>query len=241
MSLIFSYESYKYLLNSLMDHGYRLTSFLNLEESVSAPQAIIRHDVDMSPKKAAKMALVEAEENVYGTYFFMLSSAWYNLLDKENEACLHEISNMGHEIGLHFDISKYEDMEEDDIQHCILRELDVLSTAISCPVKAISWHIPDERLCGKRLNFLEERWVKNAYDPKYFMEFKYLSDSNMNWREDPFDFMDKEKYPRLQILTHPVWYADQHTPKRDVIVREIGQKVISEFRYLRLIVSDSFG
>lgn len=234
MPVEFTYEAYTQLLRELKTAGYRLAPFLR-EETGCQRQAIIRHDVDISPERAAEMAKLELDENVTATYFFMLSSEFYNLMDRDNEEALLEIRGMGHEIGLHFDMSKYSIHNDAELERQLVKELNVLGELLSMPIKAVSWHKPVERYYGKRLQFLHDRWIKNAYDPEYVEGYKYLSDSNMTWREIPEDHIDPDRFPKLQILTHPVWYWSEEKSKRQILNIELGMKAISTVRYLEVI------
>lgn len=192
------------LIEKLRSSGYSITNFSSLDY-ISGPHAIIRHDVDLSPAKAEMLAWREQGLNFHSTYFFMVSSPWYNLLEKENEQALRKIQEYGHEIGLHFDASKYTGQ---DLIPCIKRELKILEAITGSPVKSFSWHIPVKKMLGRKLVALDEIGVRNAYDPKFYKGHKYLSDSMMRWRENPEEFLDTHRFPRLQILTHPVWYSE---------------------------------
>ena len=61
------------------------------------------HDIDFSVKEAYKIALIEKDMGIKANYFFMLSSNTYNPLSNENRSYIERISNLGHEISLHFD------------------------------------------------------------------------------------------------------------------------------------------
>ena len=234
MWMSFTYNAYKAMLEMLMNAGYRLTSFANQEDTAPV-QAIIRHDVDISPVKALGMARCEEDLGVTSTYFFMVGSDWYNLMTEENQEVLYEIKEMGHEIGLHFDCGKYHIRNDIGLERHVLRELNVLGSILGAPVKSISWHIPSESSVDRRLDFLEDRWINNAYDPKFFSKYKYLSDSNMRWREDPIECIDPNRFPKLQILTHPFWYEFDERTKREILNGELGRKTISNIRYLEVI------
>jgi len=230
----FTYEAYSRFLRELKAAGYRLTSFLR-EETGCSRQVILRHDVDIAPEKAVQMAKLELDYGVNSTYFFMLSSEFYNLMDQDNEEALLEIRGMGHEIGLHFDIAKYLIHNEAELERQLMKELNVLGELLSMPIKAVSWHIPDKRYYNRALQFLRDRWIKNAYDPEFVSQYKYLSDSNMRWRENPLECIDPDRFPKLQILTHPVWYWEEERGKREILNVELGMKAISTVRYLEVI------
>jgi len=203
----FTYDSYLKMLSELKKSGYSLVRFQDADKSSDVPRAILRHDVDVSPIKALEMARIEHDSGVRSTYFVMVSSSFYNALAKENEEAILEIEHLGHEIGLHFDVSKYNGVSHRLLIEAISRELNILSTVIRKKVKSLSWHIPDKDLLGQHIAFLDRNGVKNAYDPEFFYGYRYFSDSMMRWRDYP-ERLDPEKEPLLQILTHPVWYQE---------------------------------
>ncbi len=213
----FMYSNYLALLSGLGKAGYSLIPFCEAR-NVAGPRAIIRHDIDLSPDKALYMAEIEQTAGVSSTYFVMVSSSWYNLFDRKNERCIRSILDMGHEVGLHFDAAKYGIIDKYVLQDAVLREMDLLNRIIDRKAISISWHIPDKEFIGTRLDFLEQRGYMNAYDPEFFFGYKYLSDSSMNWRECPEQFMNVKEYPKIQILTHPIWYSDQSGIDGDAIM-----------------------
>lgn len=152
------------------------------------------------------MAEREAEIDAKATYFVMLSSDFYNPMAEENEMALKRISGLGHEIGLHFDVRKYGDISEEQLCRYIGKEAKILGDIVEKRVTSMSWHRPYKDYYGKCIRGLDEIGIRNAYDKKFVESYKYCSDSMMNWRDDPLDFMDTDVCPKLQILTHPVWY-----------------------------------
>lgn len=228
----FMYADYIFLLSKLRECGYSLVPFRSVGK-VGGPKAIIRHDIDLSPGKAAYMAELERKANVSSTYFVMVSSSWYNLLDRNNEESIRRIMDLGHEVGLHFDASKYGVLDEHGLRDAVLREMDLLNRITSGEVTSVSWHIPNGDLLGKRLDFLERRGYANAYDPKFFRGYKYLSDSSMEWRENPDEFIDVKEYPNLQILTHPIWYTYYDGMDGDSIMRfTLEEREADDIAYL---------
>jgi hypothetical protein len=230
----FTYQWYISLLRSLRENGYSLIPFRDAEK-IEGPHAIIRHDIDVSLESAVPFAELEAREGISSTYFVLLSSRMYNLLDPRSEEKISQIIRLEHEIGLHFDITKYEGSGE-TIERIIIREIGTLESLFGSKVNSISWHIPQKSLLGKRIPELYAAGVKNAYDPSLFYEYKYLSDSMMEWRQNPHDFNDSGKYPRLQILTHPIWYSRSGGANRGDILRgEYRSKRDDDVRYLKAI------
>lgn len=197
----FSYTDYFLLLKKMKNAGYRLLKFNDAGQHTETT-AVIRHDIDISLEQAFLFASLEKSYDIKSTYFVMLGSQYYNALTIENQTYINKIKSMGHEIGLHFDFCNSDSFEQD-----VTLELGVLESIIKEPVRSVSWHKPVSHLLGKDVDFLKKRDIKNAYDEKFFSGCVYLSDSQMQWRVQPEDFIDPRKYPRIQLLTHPIWYS----------------------------------
>ena len=58
---------------------------------------ILRHDVDRNPNQAIKIAEIASELNIKGTFNFRV------LNNKLDERHIKKISNLGHEIGYHYE------------------------------------------------------------------------------------------------------------------------------------------
>ena len=232
----FTYGDYLDLLDHVYQSGYSLVRFDEVNYT-PGPKAIIRHDIDISTGLAVRMAEKEAIEGVSSTYFAMISSDFYNAFDRENRSNLREIRNYGHEVGLHFDISKYKYDTEDELKAYIKGELSILQHIIGDKVRSISWHIPPKDYVGKEIGFLRDDGIMNAYDPMFVNNYKYVSDSMMRWREDPYEYIDVDKCENLQILTHPVWYSDEGGKTSHEMLHEAlyGRRV-SCIRYLETIL-----
>lgn len=103
----YTYAAYRNMMKSLKNNGYTPIRFCDVSDEIDYP-AIIRHDVDMDLQEAVKLAGIEKNEGIRSTYFVMLSSEYYNLLTGRNLKSAREILRLGHEIGLHFDITAYD-------------------------------------------------------------------------------------------------------------------------------------
>lgn len=198
----FTYEIYRDLLAYLRDNGYTFSDYQ--QNTGENKTVILRHDVDWSPAKALKMAEIEAEMGVSSTYFFLLTSPFYNSMCKQNRNCIEQILELGHRIGLHFSTHQYWSSEprEQILIERVRTENQVLSEYFSSKVHAVSFHIPpDWILCRKFEEFI------STYEPRFFDEIAYRGDSNQRWRENnPFE-SDIPDY--LQVLVHPgLWGID---------------------------------
>jgi hypothetical protein len=104
----FTYNSYQELLNLIIDSGYSITNYHTHAEYEKS--CIIRHDIDADIEKAVKLAEIESEfsrTEIRTTYFVLLKSNLYNIIEKTNIKNLKQIIEFGHNIGLHFDETQY--------------------------------------------------------------------------------------------------------------------------------------
>lgn len=220
----FLYTDYLDYLEQLRAAGYVLSTFEG--NSTPAPSALIRHDIDVSPVKALEMAQMESTHQVQATYFVLLTSRFYNLLERENEQAIRAICKLGHEVGVHFDFSKYgASLSHSELQDAVFYETGILSRILEGrPIHSISWHIPMKAYLGKDVPlFSDSGELKNAYSSEYFYGYKYISDSMMRWREVPEQMVSPSKYPKLQILTHPIWYSKEGEHSDLTILTELRQ------------------
>lgn len=210
----FTYKAFSELIELLKKEGYIFSSYHDYKSKEKC--VIFRHDVDYSLYKALDLAKIEYESEVKSIYFVLLSTNFYNIFSKESYDVLKEIMNLGHEVGLHFDETKYEINSIEDFKLYIENEIKVLELLFGKPIVYVSMHRPSKLVLDNDIVFDN---VVNSYSKEFFREFKYISDSRMNWREDVFEIVNSGKYNKLHILTHPFWYADKQ--------EDIGEKLIN--------------
>ncbi len=182
---------------------------------------LLRHDVDFSLDYALKMAKAEAEHGLHATYFVLLHSPYYNALSEPNVSIIRNISELGHEIGLHYD-PLFLPVSSTKAFTRIEEETRLLANITGKKITSIAPHngtdLPKMKT-NRLLGFLNGRGSqisKTAF---------YISDSVQNWRLGCMcNHIDKEK--RLQILTHPIWWGEHHKP-RDIILDEFKNNVVT--------------
>lgn len=232
----FTFERYRSLLARLLDTNARFRSFETRGAAVEGdsrptrPTVFLRHDVDWSPRKARRLAAIEAEHGVEATYFVLVSATAYNPLDRETRAALDDIAARGHRIGVHVDLRDSDDGVEpnpDALRDRIERGRAVLEAAGADPCVAVSFHNPPEWLIGRRLDL---DGVVNTYAPRFVDGSTYVADSNQRWRSEP---PLAESIPnRLHLLTHPVlwgerdaWTVDRLREERDYHAERLSRSL----------------
>lgn len=209
----FTRDNYRRLLRiAKKNYAFRRFDNYNKDERF----VIWRHDVDFSAHAAKKFALIESEEGVQATYFLLLHSEFYNLLEREITDCVKDIIRHGHAIGLHVD-SRYHNLEnENGLRIALKREKKILEDIFQIPVNVFSFHIttPFATKCHKTAY----AGLLNAHAKFLREKVGYCSDSNGYWRFRRLeDVLVEASDERLQVLTHPeLWQHLPMSPKERV-------------------------
>jgi hypothetical protein len=202
MAKDFTLSGYDALLTAFRERDYKSAMYDNVVPG--AKEVLLRHDIDMSIEAAVATAQIEADASMRATYFVLLRSEFYNPFAPASKAGLNEIAQLGHDIGLHFDAALYEhDLAA--LNRAAEEECAVLETLLGRTVSVISFHRPAKALLG-----LEQPIARrvHAYQPKYFSEMGYCSDSRGAWHYGhPLEHECVRDGRALQLLTHPLWWT----------------------------------
>jgi hypothetical protein len=212
------------------ENGYRTClrlaknsySFIGFRDAGPLKSILWRHDCDGSIHRAARLAEIEAEEGVRTTYFLFPRCLYYNLLSADISACVRHILDLGHEIGLHFDPTFYDEtLDGTALVQAIERERDLLANEFGSHPTSVSFHLygvlkspmpEDDMIAG----------MVNAYGKSLKANYGYVSDSNGVWRFRRLrTVLEEAKEERLQVLTHPEWWTPEAMPPRARLQRAI--------------------
>lgn len=178
--------------------------------SSEMPHVLWRHDVDFSVHRAVKLAQIEAEEGVAATYFLQLGSPFYNLLEPSVLSRARRIADLGHRIGLHFDMAAYVSPDsEHELERILGSERRILAEITGAAVESFSFHNPG--LTGaESVRHEVVAGMINAYAPSIKGRYSYISDSNGYWQERRLpDVVLAANEERLHVLTHPEWWSPE--------------------------------
>jgi hypothetical protein len=175
----------------------------------SEPFFILRHDVDYSPVAALRLARLEAKRGYRATYFLLLSSTCYSLLTPEAAALAPQLVELGHEVGLHYDLGVFKELPRERWDDLLRAQVLLLSRLAGAPVCSIAMHQPG--LNGED-PFAAPMGFLNAYDDAFFKEMPYLSDSCRAWRDSAWEILSGGPVPpRFQAVFHPInWGPGGH-------------------------------
>jgi hypothetical protein len=206
----FTYDYYRRLLDTVMAR-FQPILLKDAPEGIPSaePQAVVRHDVDVSPLRALAMAEIEAEASFQSTYLFLIDTPLYRLEDQGCRSVLREMIAMGHDVGLHYELHavlRERAVSLREVEEQIQQDADRLAQITGQAVRAVSFHRPIATFLRGQMRI---GGLVNAY-AKELMEW-YISDSNGNWREgEPIPQIEARRHNLIQILVHPIWWGPEH-------------------------------
>lgn len=237
----FTEQGYAWLLD-MAAAKYRFVDAADIWNADS-PAVVWRHDVDYSPHRALALARMEHERGLQAVYHVMLSSRYYNAFEPEIVAILREIAGMGHFLGAHVDLDVFGD-DDDTVSSETVRaraafERRTIETILERPLTSTSFH--NYTLNTKRV--AQEDTIEglpNLSATRWFKELKYVSDSNGLWRyENAHDVLSADAYPRLMVLTHPVWWTPEDMSPFARVLRSVdGRARANRDIYLKVLGRD---
>jgi len=207
----FRYSYFRQLLHTVRSRFrvHVLRSAPEVLPNNGPPILFLRHDVKISPGRALRMAEIEYEYGLPASYMVRADSPLYSLDERQVRIQLLEMIQMGHEVGLHFDLAR-----ETRLSPSYLRLLETEIRAacdrvehITCrPVRSLSFQRPLPLLSGGPLLLCGR---VNA-DSRELREWS-LSDEGGNCQAgDPEKLVSEYNGPVLQLILHPIWWSDKH-------------------------------
>ena len=184
----FRLATYTKLLQELLAGGY---SFQTLKYFIQRPEektAILRHDVDRLPKNALAIARIEKEAGINGSYYFRIIKGSYD------ENIIKQISEMGHEIGYH-----YENLTDTngDYESAIKNfESGLERFRKLYPIKTICMHGSplskyDNKKIWEKYDYRDYGIIGEPYFDIDFDEVFYITDTGRAWNNSNVSIRDK--------------------------------------------------
>ena len=190
--LDFSYDYYREIL-FLLKKDFYLCSFFESPrytgKQLDRPVAVLRHDIDLDIDKALIMAEIESNMGVCSCFMFLTNCAFYSIEDDTVSSAIRSIKEMGHDIGIHYDIHQ-------DKNSTIEIECSRLEDILNSVVKSISFHRPISEYLNGPI-YIGDRVNTYASD----LMNNYLSDSKGIWREgEPLTArLERSVYPMVLV------------------------------------------
>ncbi|MBI9112705.1 hypothetical protein [Maridesulfovibrio ferrireducens] len=214
---MFTHSDYINFLNTI-SKTTKTHLFKNFTWNV--PGLILRHDVDISIDYCLRLVEKEYDLGIVSTNFIMVTSPLYNPLALNNTRSLQKIVELGSEVALHFDPTCYPGASNEELLACVVKEAAVLENIIDQKICSISLHCPS--IHGQFPVF--KNYI-NAYDPSFFSDENYISDSCMSFRgKDPLEWLHLSKTKPVQMLLHPLHYQTESPNYQSIFENFINQR-----------------
>ena len=218
----FDYDTYRYILRRVSESRVNLL-FPEVAGRDDEPYFLLRHDVDYSPSAALRMAEEEARLGLRATYFILLSSPFYNILSESFCNVPRRLVELGHDVGVHYDLGVYETMDWVSPPALLHQHAGLLGALSGRPVQTISMHNPSTSGVDP---FSASTEFINAYDPRFTEAITYISDSCGAWRNQAsFLFEEAEIPPQVQLLVHPIFWQDRTADRWSRLDRFVADHV----------------
>lgn len=186
----FTITKYNELLKALKESGYSFQRFDDFLKSPKDKVVILRHDVDRLPMNSLLFAKLQKEQGIRGVYYFRaVAESW-------NEKIIKEISQLGHEIGYHYECLT---TEKGDTEKGIVdfkKNLEALRKL--APVSTICMHGSpmskfDSKELWKKYSYKESGIIGEPYFDLDFTKLFYLTDTGRRWDGNRVSVRDKVK------------------------------------------------
>ncbi|MGH8584103.1 MAG: hypothetical protein ACREWG_15280, partial [Gammaproteobacteria bacterium] len=170
----FDFETYHWILTRVAgtNRCVRFRDFAGGD--LPEPFFILRHDVDYSPAAALRLAEEEAKRAVSATYFLLAGTRYYNLLAPEHGHLARRLAELGHEVGLHYDVNFFRSFPRREWRQLLRAQAQMLSELAGAEVVSIAMHQP--ALNGEDPFRGDGRFI-NAYEARFVRDAVYVSDS----------------------------------------------------------------
>ncbi|MBE0676649.1 MAG: hypothetical protein IH591_18485 [Bacteroidales bacterium] len=196
----FTVAMYRKLLLALKESGYAFQTFEEYSLSPGKKIVIMRHDVDRRAQNALRLAEIESEMGIKGSYHFRA------VRSSNVPEIIRHIAGLGHEIAYH-----YEDMSlaaKMAVKALSRPEEELAARAFESfranlayfrtfyPVRVISMHGSpakriDNRLVWKYFDYHECDIVCEPYFDLDYSDMLYLTDTGRRWNGERYNIRDK--------------------------------------------------
>jgi len=208
-SMVFSYNEYRNIIK-LIQQFLPIMDFAAITPKTDE-FCVIRHDIEFSIDRAAKLAEIEKELGISTTYTVQLRNNTYNALSEKNIELIHYIKSLGHCIALHQN-PPY--MPEKKLKEYVLKDIETSEHYYGFEIDRYAFHRPKQEQLAM---YLDIPGKINCYGKLYFHYFKgetpnlnvtYLADSNHKWKYGHPITIDFNNVNKLQLNTHPFSWTE---------------------------------
>lgn len=213
----FTLSNYSSLLKKFEECGFNFRLVTEMKNSEEKKVVFLRHDIDLHISLVKELAQIESSMNISATYYVPLT-LHFNVLYPKNRQIIRDLVELGHNVGLHYDLETYPYDCSKARKH-LDWEVGLLSDIIGQSVNTIAMHQPHK---GQPDLFRIIDDYVNPHDPRYQNGLLYVSDSCRAWRDETISLFFCANPPsRLLLTTHPELWLDGSIDDRMVYLDEV--------------------
>jgi len=222
----FALDDYRTLISGFQRAGYDIRKVSAMSDLSLSRVLFLRHDIDFHLYGVNTIAEAEKDLGCYATYYVLLTG-YYNALCPENTQILRALVDIGHEIGLHYDLECYPRDVEQSLTR-LRRDTNILSDVIGQPVRTISTHepfrFPDP--------FLTLDGYLHPQDPRLQEGLTFVSDSCRMWRDETLlRCFGSDPPNRVLLTTHPeLWLDGSVNDRPDYLMKVVLSNATHQLR-----------
>lgn len=195
-------KEYENFLYKFIKNDYKFKFFH--QKIFKKRNIILRHDVDFDTSYALNIAKLEKKLKIKSTFFFLMRSNSYNILEPEEIERINDINSMGHEISIHFDPSIY---NKKNLLKGLKQEKKLFESLFNKKIKVISLHRPDQEFVNLNTKILG---LNHTYQNIFKKKITYFADSRNSFRYgNPLKSIEFKNKLSLQISLHPIWWQNR--------------------------------
>lgn len=200
----FTLKHYRDTLAIFLGQRYQIGGFSSyLEGTTATPRhLILRHDVDVSVERLMRMVEVEKAMGVRSTIFVRTKAPGYDITTTTTRKAFERLARDGFELGLHYEAPP----EGVDPLAWVHGEKRKLEETIGVAIVGAAAHRAASTRFFVTTGMLGALGLKyEAYEDRFRVPLKYLSDSRRRWREGCFCIW-VGRVDGIQALVHPIWW-----------------------------------
>jgi hypothetical protein len=207
----FSYSYFRQLMKTAKNHflTHHLSSAPDILQRDGSPRLFLRHDLKISLSKALQLAEIEHEYGVHATFMVRANSPLYSLNQRNSRIQLLELIQMGHEVGLHFELAP--DIRQnlslvEIVESQMQTACDRIEQIICRPIRAFSLYRAIPRLfdgplaIGGRVNA----------DARVLRKYAIAETEGCWHGGNPLTRLSQPGKNIWQLILHPIWWGYEH-------------------------------
>lgn len=170
---------------------FTLSAYKRLLESLDGHSVTLRHDVDKLPRNSLRTAQIEAQYGIKGIYYFRVCT--------RDEEIIKQISELGHQIGYHYENLTTCNGDIDVAYKDFIDNLEIFRKII--PIKSICMHGSpkspfDSKDIWKKYDYHSLGIENEPYLDTDFSKTFYITDTGRRW--DGYKVSVRDKIPEFQ-------------------------------------------